>query len=947
MAFNDKKQKKVQDKMAKLNAKQAEFAEQEKLNQIQKAITGEDVPQKQPEIHLPVYDIPIYNSQITQADDKNVSADKVEVKINKAEASEAKTTVVSRGGVMMHDADADLSSKISFESERDYLAPVPAADSSNAKNAKDTKNTGKKTKSKKKSKKVPHTSQESIPYEYVYKNGMIEVEEGIFSKSYRLEDVNFKIATDEEQENIFTEFGKLLNMLDSEARAEVTIFNRNVNREEFKKQISMPLKSDKLDKYRIENNAILESKLDEGNNNVRHEKYLTISIPSDSVDGAVKRFQTLDAEIGAHIKRINSVETFPMTIEERLEVLHEIYNGNDDVPFSARAKVNGTTVKAFDMDMLRKMGISSKDVIAPPSMEFSSDYFMLGERYGRTLFIDNLPTFLNTDILPELTDVACNMLTSVHYEPIRQDKSMSLVRNQIVNIDSNVIDAQKKASKSGYSPDLISHELKKAQEEAGRILEDITSRNQKLFLLTIVVTVFGDSLDELNKFSNEVKSVASKFLCSLKPLPYQQEYAFATSLPLANNKIYTQKLLTTEAASVFIPFSMQEVTQDGGFYYGLNAISRNIVLFNRKKSLNANGIILGTPGSGKSFSAKREIINAILGTDDEVYVIDPEREYAPLAALFGGEVIRIAAGSKTYINPFDMDINYADDDDPVTLKSDYIGSICETVIGGKYGLMPIQKTVIDRCVRQLYQPYLAKLAREKSGTTCDKTIMPTMNDFYQLLLSQPEDEAQQIALALELYCLGSLDTFAHRTNVNSDARFVVYDIKDIGTGMKELGLQVCLNDIWNKIIENHSKGKRTWFYMDEFYLLTQHDSSAKFLQQVYKRARKWGGIPTGITQDVEDLLSSREARVILNNCDFVMMLKQSPLSRAELSEMYGISPSQQVHITNSDKGQGLLYTGKTIIPLIDKFPSNNSLYKAMTTSPDEVNLEEITIKSDE
>ena len=337
------------------------------------------------------------------------------------------------------------------------------------------------------------------------------------------------------------------------------------------------------------------------------------------------------------------------------------------------------------------------------------------------------------------------------------------------------------------------------------------------------------------------------------------------------------------------------------------------------------------------------MINVLLTTDDDIYVIDPEREYAPLAALFGGEVVKIAAGSKTYINPLDMDINYADDDDPITLKSDFIGSLCETVIGGKYGLSPVQKSVIDRCVRLVYQPYLKHMISLGSTQTCDKAAMPTLDDFYQLLLKQPEPEAHSLALALELYCRGSLDTFAHKTNVNTSSRFIIYDIKDIGSGMKEMGLQVCLNDIWNKIIANKKLGKRTWFYIDEFYLLTQTDSSARFLQQVYKRARKWAGIPTGITQNVEDLLASKEARGIINNCDFIYMLNQSPLDRAELAAMLNMSPAQVSYITNSDAGQGLLYTGKHIVPFIDKFPTNNSLYKAMTTKPDEVNLDKYTV----
>ena len=804
-----------------------------------------------------------------------------------------------------------------------------------------------KNKKKKKDKNlldVPKTVQQTIPYTSVYSNGIIETVPGTFTKCYLLHDVNFKTATDEEQETIFTDYGNLLNTFDDRTKAEITIFNRNIDQEQFKTNTLLKMKHDKFDSYREEYNKILLAKINEGRNNIIHEKYLTISIEAPGIDDAVNSFSRLDTEISSRIKKINGVDTVPMTTEERLSVLYDIYNMGSNEQFNQKLTIKGKTAQSFDLGWLRKQGVTTKDMIAPPSMYFDAKYLKVGDTYCRTLFIDNLPTFLSTDLLPELSAVACNMLTSVHFDSMPQDKAIKLVRNQMVNINANVIDAQKKATRSGFSADLISPELLKAQREAQRILDDITSRNQKIFLVTMVVSIFADSLEELEKNVKSVQSVTSRFLCQLKTFNFQQEPGFATSLPLGINRVYVQRLLTTETASLFIPFSAQELAQKNGMYYGLNAVSRNLLLFNRTNSKNANGVILGTPGAGKSFSAKREMLNVFLGTEADIYIIDPEREYSALAALFDGEVVKIAAGSKTYINPFDMDLNYADDEDPITLKSDFIGSLCETVIGGKYGLAPIQKSVIDRCVRQVYQPYLEHMKKlSDKSITCDKKAMPTLNDFYELLLVQPEPEAQNIALALEIYCRGSLDTFAYKTNVKTNSRFVVYDIKDIGTGMKEMGLQVCLNDIWNKIIENKRKGKKTWFYIDEFYLLTQTESSARFLQQIWKRARKWGGVPTGITQNVEDLLASKEARGIINNCDFVYMLNQSPLDRQELCHMLNISPAQASYITNADAGQGLIYTGKFIVPFIDKFPSGNSLYKAMTTKPEEVDLDSVTV----
>ena len=815
----------------------------------------------------------------------------------------------------------------------------------NNKNAKASKNTSKKKTTKKKGfMDAPQTVQQTIPYTSVYSNGIIETMPGTFTKCYLLHDVNFKTATDEEQETIFSNYGNLLNTFGSEVKAEITVFNRNIDQKKFKENTLLKMTGDKFDTYREEYNQILISKINEGRNNIIHEKYLTIGIEKNGIDEAVTEFSRLDTEIGARMKKINGAETIPMTTEERLSLLFDIYNQDKQGKFLQTGKVNGHKASTFELAWLKKQGLTTKDVIAPESMYWQPKYFMLGDTYARTMYIDNLPTFLSTDIVPEISAVPCNMILSIHYDSMRQEKAIKLIRNQTVNINANVIDAQKKAMKRNFSPELISPELLKSQKEAERIMDDVTSRNQKLFLVTVVVTVFGESMEELEKNTAAIQTVAQRFLCQFKTLNYQQEYGFATSLPLAMNRIYVQRLLTTETASLFIPFSAQELSQKNGMYYGLNAVSRNLLLFNRMNSKNQNGVILGTPGSGKSFSAKREMLNVFLATDADIYVIDPEREYSPMAALLDGEIVKIAAGSKTYINPLDMDIGYADDDDPITLKSDFIGSLCETIIGGRYGLSPIQKSVIDRCVRQVYQPYMDHMKRlADKSITCDKSVMPTLDDFYQLLLVQPEPEAQNIALSLELYCRGSLDTFAHKTNVRTNSRFVVYDIKDIGTGMKEMGLQVCLNDIWNKIIENKKKGRRTWFYIDEFYLLTQTESSARFLQQIWKRARKWGGVPTGITQNVEDLLASKEARGIINNCDFVYMLNQSPLDRVELCNMLNISPAQASYITNADAGQGLIYTGKFIVPFIDKFPSGNSLYKAMTTKPDEVNMDSATV----
>lgn len=815
----------------------------------------------------------------------------------------------------------------------------------------DSSNTSKKTKDKKKKSKktskgmnIPKTVQDTIPYVAVYKNGIIETEPGIFTKCYKLEDVNFKIATDEEQNNIFDRYVDFLNTFDSDVKLQLVIFNRNLDEKHVQDKILIPFKRDNLNEYREEYNNMLIDKMKEGRNNITKEKYITISIKSNSLDEAFTKFSKLDSEVSSSIKRINGVETLPMKAIERLEILADIFNDtNDNSDFYQKANIHGKDIETFDFSWMVKQGLTTKDLIGPASFKFTKDYVEIGDKFARAMFIDNLPTFMNANILAEITEINSNMLVSLNFNKLRPDKAMSLLKNQLVNINSNVVDAQKRAAKSGYSADLISPELLRAQREAQELMDDVTTRNQSLILTTFVITIIADTLEELNKNVELLKTVMGKYMCQVKTLNYQQEKGLSSSLPLGRCDVFTDRLLTTESAAIFIPFSSQELTQSNGMYYGLNAVSKNLILFNRKNSKNANGVILGTPGSGKSFTAKREMVNVILNTDDDIYIIDPEREYLPLAQLLGGEVIKIAAGGTTYLNPMDMDTDYGNDDesktDPIAMKCDFISGLCETMSGDKRALSANQKSIVDRCVRILYQPYLEhmkELQKVDPNNTCDMTASPTLKDFYEMLLSQPEYDAQSLALSLERFCIGSLDTFAHHTNVSRNRRFIVYDIKDIGEGMKELGLQVCLNAVWNQIIANKKIGRYTWFYLDEFYLLTQTYSSALFLQQVYKRARKWFGIPTGITQNVGDLLASPQACAILNNCDFILMLNQSPIDKMQLANMLNISPTQLSYITNSDPGQGLIYTGKSIVPFVDKFPVDTKLYKVMTTKPEDL-----------
>lgn len=796
-------------------------------------------------------------------------------------------------------------------------------------------------KKKKNAFKIPKTAQQSIPYVAVYEHtGIIEIADGVFTKAYSLQDINYQIAKMQEQEEMFIRFGEFLNSFDSSVRFQIVITNKNMDQGEFELKTLLKPRYDSFDGLREEYNEMLLAKIREGRNNMTKEKYLVVAITEKNYEAAKNRFIQLDIDIAANIKKIGGSNATPLTTMERMESLYDIYNVGSEGTFSSKVMKYGKNIQQFTFENMRRMGLTTKDCIAPPVMEFKRDFMRIGDKFARALFLKDLPTYLGDNILADLTSLNSGMVTSVQYTSVPQDKALKIVKQQMLNINANVIERQKKAAQSGYGLDMISPELKAAQEEAEELLQDLTSKNQKMFLINLVIVHFADTLEALNLDTESIQTTARRSLCEVKKLFNQQENGLATALPLCHNKLAIERTLTTESVSVFMPFVSQELLQNNGMYYGLNAVSRNLLLFNRKMSKNMNGFILGTPGSGKSFSAKREMLNVLLNTDDDVIVIDPEAEYGRMAELLQGNpdapdsaVIRIAAGSKVYINPMDMDENYADEDDPITLKSDFLLSLCETAFGERYGLSAVQRSIVDRCCRAVYEPYMASKA--KTGKF-DKTLLPTLLDFQKKLEEQSGYEAEQLASSLEIYTRGSLDLFAHRTNVKTDARFVVYDIKDIGANIKSLAMLVVLDSVWNRIIENKKKGRNTWFYIDEIYLLFKTETSANFLRECWKRARKWGGVPTGITQNVSDLLSNETARTMLSNCDFVLMHNQAPLDRSTLAELLNISPTQLSYITNSSPGEGLIYTGSSILPFNDKFPKSTKMYRAMTSKLEEV-----------
>ena len=713
-----------------------------------------------------------------------------------------------------------------------------------------------------------------------------------------------------------------------------------IKQAELESKVLMKTQNDKLNEYREEMNEMLIDKMAKASNNIIHEKYFVLSVEADDIVTAKATFERLDREISAGFERVTKTTTKPLTLIERLSLMYDIYNMDSNVPFYRRTKMKKDNImESFNMRHIQKMGLTSKDVIGPSALTFERDYMIIGTTYARAMMVSNLPSFLRGDILTELSNMPFNMLTSVHYRALPQSKAITLLKNKLVDVNANVVTLQKKASRNGYSVDVISPEIKQASQEVESLMGDLTQDNQKLFYTTITAVIFAKTKEELDENTKLFQATAERFVCQAMILATQQEAGLTTALPLGRNKLKVERLLNSRAAAIFLPFGVKELWQDDGMYYGLNGVSKQMILYNRSSAINGNGCIFGVPGSGKSFSAKREIVNVLLHTDDDVFVIDPENEYAGLAKLFYGSSIRIAPGSDVHINPMDMGLDYsAEGDDPITMKADFIASICEAATGSRYPLTPIQKSVIDRCVKNVYREYLRTLRAE--GKSEDAKIVPTLRDFYEEVKLQPEPEAHNLALALEKFVEGTQNSFAFRTNVNVNNRFTIYNIKDIGTGMKSIGLQVCLDNIWNKMIANYKKGKRTWLYCDEFHLLTQTEISAKYTQQIWRRARKWNGIPTGITQQVEDMMKTEEGRAIIGNSEFVMMLSMNAYGRAQMQQMYNLTDAEMEYITSSGSGHGLIYNGKDIIPFVDEFPKDTKLYNAMTTKAGEGEVRE-------
>lgn len=772
---------------------------------------------------------------------------------------------------------------------------------------------------------IPKTVQDSIPYKRVYDDpaggGVIETKDGLFTKSYLISDTNYSDAGDDKQEEILKTFEKILKSFSTDCVYEITVNNRNVDQEEFNKKVLIGYQNDRNDKLRAEHNELVLEKMQEGKNNLKSEKYLTIGVNCPDIDEALVKFASIEKELELKFKKINQIGLPALTLADRMEILHDIYNmGNE-----------GDFAKYFDLNTIQAQGITTKDVIGPNSFNFKpSNYFQIDDRYARVIYLKSIPASLTSRMLEQITSIAANTLVSVYYDIQPQDKAVAFASAQVTNVGGEVIKAQKALSKAGADPNLISTKLDTARTDAKRMLTALTSENQSLFHVTVVMTIFADNKEDLELYTRQAMTRAQEIVCKFEVLNSQQEQGFISALPLGLNMIKSHRVMLTYDAATIQPFSTQELQIKNGFYYGLNQLSKNLIVYNRGISNNQNGVILGSPGGGKSFAAKMEMYQAFLNTHNtQIYIIDPEREYIPLANEFEGTVFSIVPGGTTHINPMDLDITKDSEGDPFAEKVDFVISIVESMLGGRAELNGYLKSIIDNTLQQLYAPYIQEL--ERTNKTIDVDRCPTLRDFYNALKARKEPEAKNLAASIQMYCTGSLSIFAHHTNIDTNNRFIIYDTSHIGTNLKELGMQVCLNDIWNRMIANKKRKVRTWFYVDEFYLLLHQPSAARYLQMVWKRARKWAGTPTGITQNVSDLLSSEEGNTILKTSDFALMLTQSFEDRLALAQIFNISEEQQEYITNAAPGEGLIYTSRSIVPFENHVPTTSPIYKLLST----------------
>ncbi len=755
-------------------------------------------------------------------------------------------------------------------------------------------------------------TQDAMAVKQIFYDGIFRVGDKKFSKSFCFSDVDYATLDEEEKEEIFLAYSALINTFGTGCMAKVTICNHGLNKDSFESNMLLPLSGNSLDEYRREQNRILIGNIRE-KNALTQDRYLTITVEKANVEDARAFFEHLEKDLAIHFEKLES-RFDVMDTSERLRVFHDFYRVGEEDAYC----YNPAQVETFGYDF--------RDYACPYSMELKKDYFKIGHRFGRVLYLRDYASFIKDEMVTELAGINQNLMLSIDIEPFPTEQAIKDAENRLLGVETNITNWQRRQNQNNNFSATVPYDLEQQQQEMKEFLNDLTTRDQRMMsgLLTIVHT--ADTKKQLDSDTETLLITARRYLCELAILKYQQLDGMNTALPYGVRNINSTRTLTTESMAVLMPFSTKEIQHENGIYYGQNAISHRVIMADRSRLMNGNSFILGVSGSGKSFAAKGEIFNILLSGNSDIIIIDPEREYEKLVTALGGEVVNISSTSKNHINAMDINRDYGDGANPVILKSEFIMSLCEQLMDGT-NLGAKQKSIIDRCTALVYRDY------QKQGYA---SMVPTLKDFYKTLLLQDEPEAQEIALSLELFTNGSLDTFAKETNVDTNNRLICYDIFELGKQLMPIGMLIVLDSILNRITQNRAKGKSTFIFIDEIYLLFQQEYSANFLFTLWKRVRKHNAFATGITQNVDDLLQSHTARTMLANSEFLIMLNQAGSDRNELAKLLNISKPQMEYLTNAKAGEGLLKVGSTIIPFVNKFPQHTKLYKLMTTKPNEI-----------
>ena len=764
---------------------------------------------------------------------------------------------------------------------------------------------------------IPLSAQETIPYREMYRNGICDVDGRYFTKQIEFLDINYQLAQPEDKNAIFENWCDFLNYFDSSIHFQLSFINQQADMESFQRSIAIPKQDDAFNGIRKEYADMLQGQLTKGNNGLHKTKYITFGVEAENMKAARTRLERIESDVLANFK-VLGVRARALNGYERLAILHRMFHPAGERKFS------------FAWDAIWKTGLSSKDFIAPDSFTFKSgQFFKIGRTYGAASFLQILAPELTDRMLADFLDLENSVTVTLHIRSIDQSEAIREIKRKITDIDKTKIEEQKKAVRAGYDMDIIPSDLATYGNEAKTLLEDLQNRNERMFLVTVVLVNTAETRQKLENNVFQAAGIAQKYNCALRRLEYQQEQGLLSSLPLGVNQVEIERGLTTSSTAIFVPFTTQELFQGGeALYYGVNALSNNLIMCDRKKLKNPNGLILGTPGAGKSFAAKREITNAFLITEDDIVILDPEAEYSPLVTALGGQVVKVSPASSQYINPMDININYSEDDDPLILKSDFILSLMELMMGK---VEADEKSIIDQCLRRVYHRFFEDPVPEK---------MPILQDLYEEIQKYGGDRARHIADCMAIYVTGSLNVFNHRTNVDIHSRIVCYDIKELGKQLKKLGMLVVQDQVWGRVTVNREAHRSTRLYIDEFHLLLKEEQTAAYSIEIWKRFRKWGAQPTGITQNVKDLLSSREIENIFENSDFIYMLNQAAGDRLILAKQLNISPHQLSYVTNANSGEGLLFYGNVIIPFIDHFPKDTKLYGLLTTRPEDIKMQQ-------